>query len=115
MDGFSRYNFEFELNGIWEWRAYGIGKGKIIPYQDIMVKPQGPTDLVVDVDFFAVKETQFHKATSSDDEQSSGLFFCSEPGCQMVFKKFSELESHLDVGEHRQVRGGSKTVYDKLG
>ena len=27
---------------------------------------------------------------SSDDEQSSGLFFCSEPGCQMVFKKFSE-------------------------
>ena len=27
---------------------------------------------------------------SSDDKQSSGLFFCSEPGCQMVFKKFSE-------------------------
>ena len=34
--------------------------------------------------------------------------------CQMVFKKFSELESLLDVGEHRQVRGGSATVYDKL-
>ena len=115
MDGFSRYhNFKFELNGIRVWRAYGVGKGKVIPYQDIVVKPQGPTDLVVDVDFFSVKETRFHKATSSDDEQSSGLFFCSEPGCQMVFKKFSELESHLDVGEHRQVRGGSETVYDKL-
>ena len=34
--------------------------------------------------------------------------------CQMVFKKFSELESHLDVGEHHQARGGSATVYDKL-
>ena len=30
----------------------------------------------------------------------------------MVFKKFSDLESHLDVGEHRQgLRNG---VYDKL-
>ena len=32
----------------------------------------------------------------------------------MVFMKLSELESHLDVSEHRQVRGGSETVYDKL-
>ena len=32
----------------------------------------------------------------------------------MVFKKFSELESHLDVGEHRQVCRASETVYDKL-
>ena len=32
----------------------------------------------------------------------------------MVFKKFSELENHLDVGEHSQVRRNSDTVYDKL-
>ena len=115
VDGFSRYhNFKFELDGFRVWRAYGVGKGKVIPYQDIIVKPQGPTDLVVDVDFFAVKEARTHKATSSDDEQSSGLFICSEPGCQMVFKKFSELESHLDVGEHRQVHKGTETVYEKL-
>ena len=53
------HNFKFELNGIRVWGAYGVGKGKAIPYQDIIVKPQGPTDLVVDVDFFAVKETRF--------------------------------------------------------
>ena len=30
----------------------------------------------------------------------------------MMFKKFSDLEpSHLDVGEHRQERRGSETVY----
>ena len=61
--------------------------------------------------FFSVKEARIHKATSSDEEQSSGLFLCSEPGFQMVFKKFSDLESHLDVGEHRQERRGSETVY----
>ena len=115
MDGFSKYhNFKFELNGIRVWRAYGEGKGIVIPYEDIIVKPQGPTDLVVDVDFFSVKDARIHKATSSDEEQSSGLFLCSEPGCQMVFKKFSDLKSHLDADEHRQVRRGSETVYDKL-
>ena len=71
-DGFSRYhNFKFELNGIRVWRACGIGKGKVIPYQDIIVKAQGPTDLVVDVEFFSVKEVRTHKTTSSDDEQTA--------------------------------------------
>ena len=112
MDGFSKYhNFIFELNGIRVWRADGVGKGIVIPYQDTIVRPQGPTDLVLDVHFFSVKEARIHKATSSDEEQSSDLFLCSETGCQMVFKKFSDLESHLDVGEHRQERRGSETVY----
>ena len=112
MDAFSKYhNFIFELNGIRVWRADGVGKGIVIPYQDTIVRPQGPTDLVVDVHFFSVKEARIHKATSSDEEQSSDLFLCSETGCQMVFKKFSDVESHLDVGEHRQERRGSETVH----
>ena len=103
MDGFSNYdhNFIFELNGIRVWRADGVGRGTVIPYQDTIVN--------VDVHFLSVKEARIHKATSSDEEQSSDLFLCSEPGCQMVFKKFSDLESHLDVGEHRQKRRASET------
>ena len=112
MDGFSNYhNFIFELNGIRVWRADGVGKGIVIPYQDRIVKPQGPSYLLVDVHFFSVKEARIHKATSSDEEQSSDFFLCFETGCQMVFKKFSDLESHLDVGEHRQERRGSETAY----
>ena len=116
IENFSRYhNFKFESNGIRVWRAYGVGQGRLIPYQDIIVKPQGPTDLAIDVEFFSVKETRIHiKGTSTDGEETSGLFSCSEPGCQMVFKKFSELENHLDVGEHRQVPRCPETVYDKL-
>ena len=54
MDGFSKYhNFIFELNGIRVWRADGVGRGIVIPYQDTIVKPQGPRDLVVDVLFFS--------------------------------------------------------------
>ena len=53
MNGFSKYdNFIFELNGFRVWRPDGMGKGIVIPYQDTIVKPQGPTDLVIDVRFF---------------------------------------------------------------
>ena len=53
MYGFSKYhNFIFELNAIRVWRADGVGKGIVIPYQHTIVRPQGPTDLVVDVLFF---------------------------------------------------------------
>ena len=53
MDSFSKHhNFIFELNVIRVWRADGVGKGIVIPYQDTIVRPQGPTDLVVDIHFF---------------------------------------------------------------
>ena len=104
IDGFSKcHNFKFELEGIPVRRAYGIGQGKLIPYQDIIVKPQVFADLFVEVDFFLLKEARLHKTLTNDGGQFSGLFPCSEPGCHMIFKKFSELENHLDVGEHGRV------------
>ena len=81
------------------WRAYGVGKSKVIPYQDIIVKPQGPTDLVVDLDFFSVKETRLHKAAASDDEQSSGLFLCSEPEYDKLRRDWAEKFLTVDNNE----------------
>ena len=60
MDGFSRYhNFKFDLNGVRMWRAYGVGQGRLIPYKDIIVKPQGPTDLVMMWTFFQLMRLEF--------------------------------------------------------
>ena len=116
IEGFSKYyNFKFEVEGIRAWRAYGVGLGRFIPYREVITEPQGPTDLIVHENFFPLKEARVYKReTNSENEQCNGLFSCSEPGCNMVFKKFSELENHLDVGEHSQVRRNSDTVYDKL-
>ncbi|CAH3173327.1 unnamed protein product [Porites lobata] len=116
IEGFSKYhNFKFEVKGIRAWKAYGVGLGKFIPYREVITEPQGPTGLIVHENFFPLKEARVYKReTNSENEQCNGLFSCSEPGCNMVFKKFSELENHLDVGEHSQVRGNSDTVYDKL-
>ena len=116
IEGFSKYHdFRFEVEGIRAWRAYGVGLGRFIPYREVITEPQGSTGLIVHENFFPFKEARVYKReTNSENEQSNGLFSCSEPGCNMVFKKFSELENHLDVGEHSQVRRNSDKVYDKL-
>ena len=89
--------------------------GLFLTAREVITEPQGPTDLIVHENFFPLKEARVYKReTNSENEQCNGLFSCSEPGCNMVFKKFSELENHLDVGEHSQVRRNSDTVYDKL-
>ena len=54
MDGFSKYhNFIFELNGIRVWRADGVGKGIVIPYQDTIVKPKVQQILLYMYTFFS--------------------------------------------------------------
>ena len=56
------------------WRAYGIGQGKLIPYQDLIVKPQGPIGLVVNEIFSLLKAARLYKSTiNSDGEKSNSL------------------------------------------
>ena len=61
------HKFKFEGGGIRIWRAYGIGQGRLIPYQDFIVKPQGPTGLVVNENFFPLKAARLHKTTTNSD------------------------------------------------
>ena len=115
LEGFSKYhNFNFEEYGIRLWRAHNVGEGKLISYRDFIVNRQGPRGLVVDVPIIPVKDSRLHSTSTSYD--CSCLFSCSEPGCQMVLRKLSDLESHLDAGEHRQLQQGcdSYTLYDKI-
>ena len=48
LAGFSSFHsFSFEDNGVRVWKGYGIGTGKLIPYEEWQTKPQGPTLLEV--------------------------------------------------------------------
>ena len=49
------------------WRAYGIGQGRLIPYQDLIVKPQDPTGLVVNEIFLLLKAARLYKSTINSD------------------------------------------------
>ena len=59
--------------------------------------------------------------TESSEEENDwddliiSMFECSEPECVKSFQTFSELESHLDVGNHCvKDERPSETLYDKL-
>ena len=97
-------------------KAYGIGPGNLIHFSDLIFKKQVSPGLNVDDGFFPFRNVRVYKTTSHDDDvEREGLFYCSEPGCQMVFKAFSELQSQLDVGGQSNVeKPGKFTVYDKL-
>ena len=126
IDGFSKlHNFQIEEEGIRVWRSYGVGRGKEIPFNKLLSKSQGNSGLVVCEEFFTCRETRVYQSKdtvleSSDDDTDSAdaeldMFECSEPGCIKSFTTFSELESHLDIGDHcMKDEKKTETLYDKI-
>lgn len=67
LGGFSSFHcFAFENNGVRVWKGYGIGTGKLIPYEEWQTKPQGPTSLEVKdgQEFFYSSYTRVLKSLS---------------------------------------------------
>lgn len=102
------------------WRAYGVGEGKAVPYSQFFSKSapklpelskiqdatQAPTFCDVTPRKIGkqkqTKESTHNEDNSSDADEGS-LFTCSEEGCVKTFKRFSSLQTHLDVGKHKYV------------
>ena len=80
------------------------------------VQHQGPTKLqtVEGQGFFELAEERVLKQKSCSenvkDTAEESLFECSVPGCYKAFKYFSEMEMHLDIGQHSK----KDSVYDKI-
>ncbi|KAK3754682.1 hypothetical protein QZH41_015381, partial [Actinostola sp. cb2023] len=114
IEGFSKYhNFSFEKDGVRVWRCYGIGTGKLVPYKRLILKPQGPTGMIVEEPFFDMRQSRVFNLGNpkADHDKRQPLFSCTQPGCTESFVKFSDLELHLDVGEHSP---RSTSMYDKI-
>ncbi|KAK3745380.1 hypothetical protein QZH41_001418 [Actinostola sp. cb2023] len=120
IEGFSKFhNFCFEHDGVRIWRCYSIGTGKVIPYKSLIVKSQGPTQLVTKEHFFAIRQSRALKPTNnkspSESDESQLIFACTEPGCNQAFARFADFELHLDVGEHVCLQETEeKNVYDNI-
>ena len=99
-------NIQFEEKGIRVWRSYRVGRGKEVPFDELVSLSQGNTGLAVSEEFFHCRDTRVYEcqdtttksSVSSDSEID--MFECSEPGCVKSFKTFSEIEPHLDIGDH---------------
>lgn len=115
IEGFSSYrNFAYETDRVRVWKSYGIGPGKLIPYDSLFKRHQSSTDLVVVKDFFPFKDTRLYKSARASGAEKDGVFPCPESGCQMIFEKFSDVESHLDVGDHTPGKLKMESTFDKL-
>ncbi|KAK2564634.1 hypothetical protein P5673_012106 [Acropora cervicornis] len=119
-------NVTYEKKGMRVWRAYGIGKGKFLPWSDFQdLDNFSMPHLTVIKDtchpkqpFSAIRAPKSSTKESSatvlpypeyednDAEQHGstvGLFTCIEEGCVKSFQRFSSLQNHLDVGKHNYV------------
>ena len=129
IDGFSKlHNVQIDEKTIRVWKSYRIGRGKEISFDQLVTKDQGDTCLIVKEEFFPFHNSRVYQsrdfvAEDSDegnrhhdlDNSDIEIFECSEPGCVKSFQLFSELEAHLDVGDHRvEAERQSETLYDTI-
>ena len=111
----SFHNFQYETKGVRVWKAYSIGKGKLVPYKEIFETHQGPTVMAV-VDnqtFFPVDSARNYKEKPTDETEDDKLHECSEPGCSKTFESMEVLEAHMIAGDHDEAVE-SESVYDKI-
>lgn len=112
----SFHNFEYVDNGIRVWKAFGIGKGKVISDKALYITHQEDTKLEVRDVFPRVgmtRQGKLMKERTTSETSEEGLFECAEPGCNHTFKTFESLELHMDLGRHSRFVN-NESVYDVL-
>ena len=127
-------NFEFLSTGVRVWKAFAIGKGKLIRNKILkdMASPQRNTGLgivetfsdpAVDKGMFAKipKEKPSTRQVTGDSadtipSESVGEargFSCPDINCVKVFRSSDALDRHLDSGKHLY-RAHHESAYDSI-
>ena len=107
------HDFSYQQDGLRVWKAFQIGPGKLIPWDEIYIKHQGATDLTTEQENFGFTPRVTHgSAHDNGDAESScelgQVLECPEPACARTFKSVEDMELHISVGQH------TESVYDKL-
>ncbi|CAB3985747.1 PREDICTED: uncharacterized protein LOC107336424 [Paramuricea clavata] len=136
IKGVSFYtNVEYTRGGFKVWKAYNIGKGKVIPRNKFSISSFSvPQVTNLDIgsqesqsEFLTVKskkksekeEDDLHSESLPvsredivDDQNESHLFSCPEPGCIKRYQRFHSLQRHLDCGKHKRELE-QETIFDR--
>ena len=99
------------------WRAYGVGKGKVIPYSKFNLEKRlnlPSLNKITDVSAECLSFTNIiprRTATKSkvptlpspdgSNTDADTLFTCPEEGCIKSYQRYSSLQKHLDSGRHK--------------
>ena len=107
------HDFSYQQDGLRVWKAFQVGPGKLIPWDEIYMKHQGTTDLITEHENFGfiprVTHGSAHDCGDAESSSELGLVLeCPEPACARTFKSVEEMELHISIGQH------TESVYDKL-
>ena len=93
------YNFEYEKKGVRMWKAYGIGKGKLLLYKDFYDSERKIDDLKVVLPF-SQRQKEPGTIQSATGEPTQLIFGCNDSTCILTFKTEREAQAHMDTGNH---------------
>lgn len=119
-------NISYDKDVMRMWREYGIGEGKTLKWSVFSLPKEIPlpkltiteeatrpkakfTDVITrktpsvktkSIESQSTTQTNT-ESSSSEDEQTPQLFPCPDDACIKSFQRFSSLQRHLDVGEHK--------------
>ncbi|KAK3738179.1 hypothetical protein QZH41_007176, partial [Actinostola sp. cb2023] len=104
------YNLQYEENGIRVWKAYNIGPGRLIPFNDLIVVQQGETRLKMIQPF---GQAALRGRVGESVRRKSEIYSCQETGCILTFKTQAEADDHMDTGKHR-LEVDCESIYDRI-
>ena len=91
-------NFLFEEGGIRTWKAYNVGPGRYLAYDELSFEKQGDTGLKVIQPFSP--RTKDRGTVLESTRPRTEIFSCNETGCVLTFKTETEADAHMDAGKH---------------
>ena len=79
------------------WGAYGIGKGKLLPYSSIVMYPEKATSTKTCQQFFPFESRTMVSENSKETEKQEQVFKCTIPSCGKILKCYGSLNLHLEM------------------
>ena len=110
------HNFKFTHKSLRVWKAFNVGPGKFIPWNDIVICPQTKTILLDEIPFFPNTARRFAlKKQSKAHVNEEKLYKCTEISCTEEFQSQADLDLHMNLFDHRtMLQPMSECLYDKL-
>ncbi|XP_062620289.1 uncharacterized protein LOC134281866 [Saccostrea cucullata] len=95
------YNFQFTESGLRMWKAYSVGKGKLLTW-DHLSAPENSVELKTVAGWIgggiSEMEEETPEDTSEENPSRSSVLECPEGSCSKTFSTQKALENHVNMG-----------------
>ena len=122
------HNFEYTDGGLRVWKAYQVGAGNLLKWNDLdsegNCQPQlfsvTQEDCCVEKSYkFKVADGEKHASeeqpvAEKSESDISAIFSCPDPGCSREYITLGGLDRHLATGSHDRCRHQNEPLRDSV-